>query len=115
MAVTIKKIAEKSGVSRGTVDRVLNNRGNVSPDTEAIVKKVAEELGYKPNIAGKALAARKKRYNIGIILCSEGNEFFDDVMKGINRAEEESLDYGITVLMRTIKGYDARQQVQMMD
>ena len=115
MAVTIKKIAEKSGVSRGTVDRVLNNRGNVSPDTEAIVKKVAEELGYKPNIAGKALAARKKRYNIGIILCSEGNEFFDDVMKGIHRAEEESRDYGINVLMRTIKGYYARQQVQMMD
>ncbi|MGI6577937.1 MAG: LacI family DNA-binding transcriptional regulator [Eubacteriales bacterium] len=29
MSVTIKKIAEVSGVSRGTVDRVLNNRGNV--------------------------------------------------------------------------------------
>lgn len=115
MAVTIKKIAEKSGVSRGTVDRVLNHRGNVSPETELLVKKVAEELGYKPNIAGKALAARKKKYSIGVILCSDGNEFFDDVMKGIQRAEEEALDYGITVIVRTIKGYDVKRQVEMMD
>lgn len=115
MAVTIKEIAEKSGVSRGTVDRVLNHRGNVSPDTEALVKSVAGELGYKPNIAGKALAARKKRYTIGVILCSDGNEFFDDVRKGLHRAEEESLDYGITVIVRTIKGYDAKRQMQVMD
>ena len=31
MAITIKEIAQKAGVSRGTVDRALNNRGQVSP------------------------------------------------------------------------------------
>lgn len=115
MAVTIKQIAEKSGVSRGTVDRVLNHRGNVNPDTEAIVRKVALELGYRPNIAGKALAARKKKYIIGVILCSEGNEFFDDVLKGLHRAESESVDYGVTMLLRTTKGYDVNRQLQMID
>ena len=42
------KFAEESGVSRGTVDRVLNNRGKVRPEVEERVRKVAEELGYKP-------------------------------------------------------------------
>ena len=60
MAVTIKKIAEVSGVSRGTVDRVLNNRGKVSPKTEQKVRECAKKLGYKPNLAGKALEEKKK-------------------------------------------------------
>ena len=115
MAVTIKQIAEKSGVSRGTVDRVLNHRGNVSPETESLITRVARDLGYTPNIAGKALAARKKKYIIGIILCSEGNEFYDDVLRGIHRAEAEAEDYGISILIRTTKGYHVETQLQMMD
>ena len=114
MAVTIKEIAEKSGVSRGTVDRVLNHRGNVSEETEKIITKVAEELGYRPNIAGKALAARKKKFNIGVILCSDGNEFFDDVLQGIHRAEAEATDYGVSVLLRTTKGYDVEKQLRLI-
>ena len=41
MRVTIRQIAEESGVSRGTVDRVLNNRGKVRPEVEERVRKVA--------------------------------------------------------------------------
>ena len=39
--VTIKKIAELCGVSRGTVDRVLNERGRVKPETEEVVRQTA--------------------------------------------------------------------------
>lgn len=115
MAVTIKEIAEKSGVSRGTVDRVLNHRGNVNHETEKLVTEVAEELGYRPNRVGKALAARKKKYNIGIILCSEGNEFFDEMLKGIDRAQQEAADYAITVTVRTIKGFNLERQLKAID
>lgn len=52
--VTIKEIADRAGVSRGTVDRVLNNRGKVNPEKEERVRRIAQELGYKPNVAGKA-------------------------------------------------------------
>ena len=52
MAVTIKQIAEMCGVSRGTVDRVLNNRGKVKKETEQMIRKIAEDLGYVPNMAG---------------------------------------------------------------
>ena len=45
MPVTVKQIAELAGVSRGTVDRALNGRGNVRPEVEKrILKKLAAEL-----------------------------------------------------------------------
>ena len=115
MAVTIKQIAKVTGVSRGTVDRVLNHRGNVNIQTEAEILRVAEELGYKPNLAGKALAARKKKYVIGMILSSEGNEFFEEVLEGVRCAENESAEYGITIRLSTMKGYDVNKQLELMD
>lgn len=115
MAVTIKKIAEYSGVSRGTVDRVLNNRGNVKPETEALVRKIADQLGYTPNIAGKALAARKKSLTIGIILISEGNTFFDDVINGIRQAEKELKDYGVNIVLKRMKGYNVQEQLNLIE
>ena len=46
MAVTIQKIAELSGVSRGTVDRALNNRGDVRPEVARTIREIADRLGY---------------------------------------------------------------------
>ena len=115
MAATIKQISELCGVSRGTVDRVLNNRGRVKPETEEKVRRVAKELGYIPNLAGKALAARKKEFMIGVALTGEGVDFFDDVILGFRRAEEELRDYGVKFCLRTIRGYDAERQIALID
>lgn len=115
MAVTIKQIAEACNVSRGTVDRVLNNRGRVREEIAVLVREKAEELGYRPNTAGKALAARKKNYVIGVILTSEGVEFFDEVLNGIRRGQEEIADYGVTLLVRSMKGYHVEKQLALMD
>ena len=46
--VTINDVAKAAGVSKGTVDRVIHNRGEVSPKSREAVLKVIEELGYKP-------------------------------------------------------------------
>ena len=51
---TIREIAELAGVSRGTVDRVLNHRGSVNAATAALVNDIAKKLDYKPNRAGIA-------------------------------------------------------------
>ncbi len=112
MAVTVKKISEISGVSRGTVDRVLNGRGGVSEKTRQHVERVAAQLGYKPNLAGKALAVRKKSYVIGVLLACEGNPFFDEVIDGIRKAESEISEYGVSVMLKTIKGYDSNVQIK---
>ena len=47
--VTINDVAKAAGVSKGTVDRVIHNRGEVSEKSRKKVLKVIEELGYKPN------------------------------------------------------------------
>ena len=80
---TIKDIADLAGVSRGTVDRVLNHRGAVSPQTADKIMEIVRALDYRPNKAGTALAAQKKKYKIGVILFSEHNPFFDEVMEGV--------------------------------
>ena len=52
MAITLNQIAEICGVSRGTVDRALHNKGNVRPAVAERIKAVATEYGYTPNRAG---------------------------------------------------------------
>jgi LacI family transcriptional regulator len=113
--VTIKKIAELCGFSRGTVDRVLNDRGNVKPETEQVIRKMAEQLGYQPNPAGKALAARKHKPVVGVLLASVGNPFFEDVIAGIKSAEDSYKIYGMQVLWQSMKGYDVERQCAILD
>ena len=55
--VRIKDIAEKSGVSVGTVDRILHNRPNVSKSAREKVEKVLKEINYQPNMYASALAS----------------------------------------------------------
>lgn len=99
---TIKEIAELAGVSRGTVDRVLNNRGDVNSETAEKIRAIVKQLGYKPNPAGIALAAQKKKYLIGVILFSKKNPFFDDVMQGfLDKAEELAL-YGCEISVKRV-------------
>ena len=81
--MTIKEIAKLCGVSRGTVDRVLNKRGKVKLETQEMILRVIEEHGYTKNIAGRALTVKCMQPVIGVILCSEGNPFFDDVIAGL--------------------------------
>ena len=57
--IRIKDIAEKAGVSVGTVDRVLHKRPNVSKDALIKVNKILEEIEYKPNMYASALACNK--------------------------------------------------------
>ena len=108
---TIKEIAALAGVSRGTVDRVLNDRGAVNPETAEKIRKIAKELDYKPNRAGLVLAAQKKRLKLGVILFSTGNPFFQDVLAGINEKAEELAGYNCTVITKQISfGVEAQLQ-----
>ena len=56
--VTINDVARVAGVSKGTVDRVLHNRGEVSAKSKDKVLKVIEELGFKPNLHASLLASQ---------------------------------------------------------
>ena len=94
MAVTLQQIAEAAGVSRGTVDRALNNRGRIRPEVEEKIKKIAQEMGYQPSRAGRALAMAKRKIRIGVILQYMKTPFMQQVLKGVLEAKEEVESFG---------------------
>ena len=79
--ITIKDIAERAGVSSGTVDRVLHNRPNVSKKALAKVKAALAELNYEPNAYASALASNR-RYEF-ICLIGRGTEKMLRVTEGL--------------------------------
>ena len=113
--VTIKQIAELCGVSRGTVDRVLNGRGKVKPEKAALVRAMAEKLNYRPNPAGKALSARKKQPVVGVLIASEGVHFFDEVLDAMHHRAQKYAEFGLQVLWRSTRGFDAAEQCRILD
>ncbi|MDC7126374.1 MAG: LacI family DNA-binding transcriptional regulator [Spirochaetales bacterium] len=105
----IADIAKEAGVSIGTVDRVLHNRGRVSKETKAKIEKIIKDSGYKPNIIASNLK-KNKSIKIGILipkLSSEGG-YWDMIYNGINRAMAEITQFPISTetreFDRTIRG-----------
>ncbi len=115
MATTIKEIAAKLGISRGTVDRVIHNRGKVSPEVRAQVMKVIDELDYRPNRAGRMLAAAKQPRRIGAVFPGIGNEFFDEVVRGMEDAAAEYEDLGFSLVTCPVKGYDPDEHLKAIE
>lgn len=111
---TIKEIAAMAGVSRGTVDRVLNHRGSVNPATAEKIERIAKELDYRPNVAGLVLAAQKRRLKLGVILFSPENPFYIDVLAGVNDKAEELSGYNCSVLVKEIS-FGVEEQLAAID
>lgn len=93
--IRIKDIAIKAGVSTGTVDRVIHDRGNVSADTRQRVKLVMEELGYEPNIMASTLAYNR-RFRVAVLLPDFGEDpYWDQPRQGIEKALQATRHYGL--------------------
>lgn len=115
MAVTLQQIAEKAGVSRGTVDRALNNRGRIRPEVAENIREIAKQMGYQPNKAGRAMAMAKKGLKIAVIAQSVETPFMKGVIKGIEMAKTEVEGLGGTLEIHKIKGIDAGKAVHIME
>ncbi len=115
MAVTSQQIAELAGVSRGTVDRALHNRGRVNPEVAARIQKIAEELGYRPNSIGQALVRAKQGLRLGAILQSAETPTMEDVAAGARQTAEELRNSGVEVEIREIQGRDTAKVLRQID
>jgi len=65
--ITLKKLAELSGLSVRTVNRVLKNQGDVSPEKRALVRELAAKYNYMPNIAARNFRLRRNNV-VGVIM-----------------------------------------------
>ncbi len=96
--ITIKDIANMAGVSRGTVDRVLNNRGKVKPETEKKIREIIEREKFVPSLAGKILAAYKREFRVMFIYIKHINSlFFDNVYKAALTKAGEMKQLGMNI------------------
>ncbi len=91
--VTIREIAQQSGVSLATVSRVLTNSRPVQPELRERVMEVARELGYVPNTAARALVKRRTDA-IGVVVNNLHDPFFHDLIRGFEAGASET-DYNV--------------------
>ncbi len=115
MAVTIREIAALANVSRGTVDKVLNNRPGVKASTKEKVLKIAQELNYQPNFIGKALVHTKDPIKLGIILTPDYNPFVQELLTGIQNARNEFSAFGIEVITKMLTTLDPNEQINIIN
>ena len=102
-AVTIKDIAKALGISTSTVSRALRDSYEISPETKQMVLDCAERLNYKPNPIALSLKERRSR-SIGVVVCEIANNFFSQVINGI---ESIAYDRGYNVIIsQSRESYD---------
>ncbi|KLI21902.1 LacI family DNA-binding transcriptional regulator [Brachyspira hyodysenteriae] len=112
---TIREIAKLAGVSIGTVDRALNNRGRIDHDVEQKILDIAKSLNYKPDKIAKSLAIRKKKFKIAAVLNTYNNLFFEDVIRGIEIAGKEIEEFGMSIIIKRCKDFDADNQLELIE
>ena len=92
MRVRIPQIARHAGVSRATVDRVLNRRGGVSLEKERAVLQSARSLG----LDRKLDAPPVKALRVGVLMKPPENPFYERLERGFREANLLFADYAIT-------------------
>jgi LacI family transcriptional regulator len=80
--ITIEDVARAAGVSRQTVSRAINNKGEISPATLKRVMDAVEEFGYRPSAVARGLATRRTR-TVGLVVPDITNPFFPEIARGV--------------------------------
>lgn len=93
MAVTLKDIAERAGVTSATVSMVINNKPNISEATRKKVLKIAAELNYYPNAIARGLATRRSN-SIGVIVPNLASSFVVRILQGI-KSTNRDIEYTV--------------------
>lgn len=125
---TLKDIAERAGVSQGTISRILNEDAtlNVSAATRENVCRIAKELNYKSvaqryqkTTDGLKLSERSGEIRIGIAQMFEMNQLQEDIyymrMKNVLDAECFAKGFNTVMLFRNAEGHFVKNDEQSLD
>lgn len=80
--ITVKDIAKIAGVSATAVSMALNNRGSLTQELRDDIKRIANELGYIPNVGARALRGSSTQ-SFGVVINYFNNPFFHDFFIGL--------------------------------
>ncbi len=116
---TIQTVAELAGVSRGTVDRVLNNRSYVRADVRERVLNAIRETGYlSPREAHRQAAEAElplEPVRLGVLLPNWSGPFREEVPRGIQAARSELEKRNIEVRVCTCETDVPRETIELID
>src|SRR5690606_9094225 len=104
--ITLKDVAKSAGVSLASASYAINKTGSLSEDTRVHVLKVAEELGYRQNLAARA--ARTGRTGaIGFVVPDMTNPFFPSLAQSIVQRARQN---GYSVFVTDTEGDQAQEE-----
>jgi LacI family transcriptional regulator len=107
--ITIHDVAAAAGVSISTASKALNNNGRMGEQTRERVKRVATEIGFRPNALARGLLS-KRSFTIGLLTNDTYGRFTLPVMAGISEA---LVDHGVSVFLCAIEDDPALAQIHV--
>jgi LacI family transcriptional regulator len=97
--ITIYDVAAAAGVSTATASKALNNTGRMSQETRQRILRVAQEMGFRPNLLARSLT-RKRSFTVGLLTDDTYGRFTLPVMAGIS---EGLIDHGVSVFLCAVE------------
>jgi len=105
VTVSIKDVARKAGVSIASVSRVLSGKPGVSAETAERIRKVIEELDYRPHLGARGLAKRTTG-NIAVVVPRGSfilnNPFFSTILEGVAKGIDKT-DYNMLMSFTSLQ------------
>ena len=108
--VTIREVADQAGVSIATVSRVLNGRGDVSPETRELVSRIIQERGYVANRNARGLSAGRTGL-VGVLVPLVFPVYFSAILSG---ASEALYEHDLRVLLSPT-GHEHDREVTLIE
>ena len=108
--VTVKDLARICGVSIGTIDRAINDRGGINPGTKKKILEAARANGFVKNQTALSLSSGRPTL-IGVIITALNNEFQTTMLTAI---EEEARRRGFSTLIM-LSGFDEETEFAALD
>ncbi|MFA9370209.1 MAG: substrate-binding domain-containing protein [Labilibaculum antarcticum] len=114
--IRIKDIAEQAGVSVGTVDRVLHDRGDVAEETKMKILEIARVNNYQPNLIARALISKKQCIFAALLPTpTEEDVFWESHLNGISDAALELDQFHVKVKKFFFEHYNEQNFVKQTE
>jgi LacI family transcriptional regulator len=99
----IHLIAQLANVSIGTVDRALHGRGGIKETTRLRILQIAQQIGYTPNLAARALSVARASVRIGVCMPREIHFFYDQLWNGVLDEAKRVSQLGVEFVNRPVQ------------
>jgi DNA-binding LacI/PurR family transcriptional regulator len=110
--VTLKDIAKEAGIGAASVSKALRGSKDISMLTIEKVKKIADEMGYYPNITARSLVSNKN-HTIGVLLPEIKTSYHSHVIEGMNKMAR-SRGYQIILMVSDESSENEKQSLRYL-